>query len=359
MSKKKKRIYKGHFDIAHMVDYAREHHITFVIAVSEDKQRGAGKTYSTAKYLYNRYLDYGERFLIFVREVNELGHQAEGCLGMFFSDNYPDITVYEKVQDKNFSFIYTSTGSGKERHEECIGVVAPLKKADRIKNYRGLLQGINIRNFWFDEFQISGRYLPNETGPHGLMKKIVDTVNGNIDDLPIILTSNTIQIQNPYFKMLKLSGKLQSNTRSLITDTCVYENVTVEGLAEKHMNSAINKAFGADDEKYASNAWLGDNNSLVCKPDKWGAPFYICAIVYEDTYYGVYSYPNVGYYYISTNWDKSYDYVYALTLDGDLNIPLLKTNRTVCNLRDWFYSGRVRCANGAIQRMLLDVFGSV
>lgn len=359
MSKKKKRIYKGHFDIAHMIDYAKANNIAFVIAVSEDKQRGAGKTYSTAKYLYEHYLKDGERFCMFVRNVKELGNIAQGALGAYFAKEHPDVTIYEKVQDKIFSYIYAQTGTGKEKHAEVIGFVACLKAAQTIKNYRGILESSNIQYFWFDEFQpLDGKYLSNETGKNGLMKTIIDTVNGEVEYKTVVLTSNTISIGNPYFQMLKLGGRIQSNTRSLTTDTCVYENVTVEGLAEKHTESAINKAFGAYGDDYTSNVWLADDNSLVARPENWGAPIYICAIVYNSTYYGVYCYPSVGLYFISTNWDKSSPYVYSLTLDGDLNIPLLKTNKTICRLRDWFYQGIVRCANGTIQRMLLDVFGN-
>lgn len=355
MSKKRKKPYKEHFDIEHMIAEAEQKHVAFVIAVSADNYRGAGKTFSSAKALYKRYLERGERFVLFVREVKELGHIAEGIFGAYLAKNHPGTTIYEKKQDNIFSIIYQQTGTGKEKQTEILGYVIPIKNAPNIKNYRGIWEVANVKKFYLDEFMpLTGKYLPNETE---LMKTIIDTVNGNVEDLVVIMTANCISLGNPYFTMLGLNSKIQSNTRSIKTDTVIYEKVEVEGLSEKHLNCSINRAFGKTDEAYTSNVWIGDNNSLVCKPDNWGRPIYICAVVYNGNTYGVYSYPNVGLYYISTTWDATYDYTYALTLDGDLNVPLLRGNKTICRLRDWFYDGVVRVSNGGIQRMLLDVFG--
>ena len=348
--------YDDYFDIAHMIDYAKEHHLAYVFAVSEDKERGCGKTYSAAKYLFKHYLEQGERFMIFVREVKELGRIAEGIFDSMLADNYPDTVVYEKKQDNVFSYIYQQTGKGEDREQDICGFVTALKNARNLKQYRGIFQASNVRYFYMDEFMpLDGKYLTDETD---LMKTIYDTVNGKIEDLPIIMTANCINISNPYFALpgVRLNSKIQSSTKSIKTDTCIYENVTVKGLAEKHMNSAMNRAHGKNTEEYASNAWLGDNNSLVCKPDNFGRALYICTLVHNKQKLAVVEYPAVGLMYISRNVDNSCKYIYNVAMDGDLNIPLLKTNLVVKRIRDWFYLGRVRVSDNAIQRMLLDTF---
>lgn len=349
------KVYNGYFDISHMIETAKREHICFVIAVSEDKERGAGKTYSSAKFLFEHYVNEGERFVIFVRRVKELGHIAEGIFDSYLADNYPEISVYEKKQENIFSMIYTVQGKGEDKKTDVIGFVAPLVNARNIKQYRGIFQSYNVRYFYMDEFMpLDGQYLNGETD---LMKTIYDTVNGKIEDLPIIMTANCISLGNPYFTMLKLNSKIQSNTRSIKTETCVYENVTVEGLAEKHINSAANKAFGKNTEDYVSNAWIGDNNSLVSKPDEWGRGRYTCTIIYNNQRIGVYSYDSVGYRYISRKVDKSCPFEYNLTLDGDLNIPLLRTTPFIRRLRDEFFKGIVRVSDGGLQRMLMEIFG--
>lgn len=348
------KVYKGYFDIRHMIETAIKEHICFVIAVSEDKERGAGKTYSSAKFLYEQYINEGERFLIFVRNVKELGHIAEGIFGNYLNDSHPNVSISEKKQDNVFSYVYTTTGSGEEKKSDIIGYVVPLKNATGVKQYRGIFQSSNVRYFYMDEFMpLDGKYLPNETH---LMKTIYDTVNGKIEDLPIIMTANCISLGNPYFTMLELNSKIQTNTRKIKTETCVYENVTVEGLASKHMNSSANKAFKQTGEDYSSNVWIMDNNSLVCKPDNWGRAVYICTLVYDNKRVGVYDYYGSPYIYVSSTVDKHCDYIYNVKVEGDLNIPLLRSAPFLKTLKDKFYRGQVRVSNGEIQRMLIEIF---
>lgn len=350
------KIYNDYFDIEHMINTAIAEHICFVIAVSEDKERGAGKTYSSARFLFEKYREKDEKFVIFVRMVKELGKVAEGIFGSYLSDNYPDISICEKSINNVYSEIFIQEGKGKEKTTNTIGFICPLVNARNIKQYRGIFQASNVRYFYMDEFMpLDGKYLKDETD---LMKTIYDTVNGKVEDLPIIMTANCISLGNPYFTMLKLNSKLQSNTRSLKTETCVYENVVVEGLAEKHINSAANKAFGKNTEEYISNVWIADNNSLVAKPDQWGRARYTCTLIYNNQRLGVYSYDQVGYRYISRKTDGNCIFVYNLTLEGDLNVPLLRTTPFLKRLREEFFKGIVRVQDNGLQRMLLEIFGN-
>lgn len=338
-----------------MIEEALQNHVCFVIAVSADKERGAGKTYSSARYLYNQWLEKGERFVVFVRHVKELGHIAEGIFGVYLANEHPDTTIYEKSQEKIFSNIYVTSGKGEEKKSDIIGFVCPLKNATNLKQYRGLLQASNVKYFYMDEFMpVDGVYLKDEPR---LMKTIYDTVNGEIEDLPIILTANCIELGNPYFTMLKLNSKIQSNTRKISTDTVIYENVEVEGLAERHLNSAANRAFGMTGHEYVSNVWIGDNNSLVSKPDGWGRGIYVCTLIYGDQKLGVRKYYNVDKTYINRSIDSECEYVYNVKLEGDLNIPLLRTAGLLQSMREDFYKGKVLVSDNGIQRMLLDMFG--
>ena len=253
------KVYKNYFDISHMIETAMNEHICFVIAVSADAERGAGKTYSSAKWLYEHAVK-GERFMIFVRNVKELGRISEGIFGNYLADNHPDVTLTEKKQDNVFSYVFASSGSGDEKSNELLGFVAALKNAAQIKQYRGIFQAANVRFFYMDEFMpLDGRYLPNETR---LMKTIYDTVNGKIEDLPIIMTANCLSVGNPYMTMLKLNGKLQTSTRKLKTETCVYENVTVEGI-NAAMKAQASESFGYTEEPLVSSDIIGITNGSL------------------------------------------------------------------------------------------------
>lgn len=350
------RIYKDFFDISYMVEEAEQKHICFVIAVSEDKDRGCGKTYSMSKLLYNKFVNNGDRFMLFVRNVKQMGKVADGIFSKFLIQEHPDTVIQEVVQNKGgYSEIYLITKNGEEQSKELFGYTACLKNATDIKLFSSIFSAMNVRRFYMDEFMpLDGKYLPNETD---LMKTIYDSVNRDIEDLPIILTANTISLGNPYFTMLKLNNKLQSNTKSLKTDTCIYENVEVEGLAAKHINSAANKAFGKTGDDYTSNVWIGDNNSLVMKPDGLGRGIYIFTLVCNNQRYGVLEYPGAGIIYVNRKPDKNCPYIYNLTLEGDLSIQLMKCNNTMKNFRDRFFKGQVRVSDGTIQRMLLEILG--
>lgn len=353
------RVYKDYFDISYNIEYAKKNGLAFCIAISEDAQRGCGKTYSTASYLMKRYKEYGERFIILVREVRELGKMAEGMMDMMLADKYPDARIFEKKQENIFSYIYIEEGTGDEKTRDLLGFCVCLRNAKNIKNYRGLMQSANVRYFWFDEFQpLDGKYLTDEVDV--LFPTIYDTVNGAIENLLCILTANTINIGNPWFTNIRdsqgrrLTSLIQSNTKQLKMDTCIFENVTVQGLAEKHMSSAMNVALGRNTQAYKSNTWIGDNNSLVAKADQWGRAIYIATICYESQQWALLDYPQIGYYYVGRKIDSSCPYVYNLKKDGELNIPLLKTNSLMARLRDAFFKGEVRVADNTIQRILLD-----
>lgn len=353
------REYDGYFNIEHMIKRAMSKHLAFVIAVSEDAQRGCGKSYSSALWLLKSWLEKGERFIILVRDVRELGHICEGIFGMALSDNYQDYNIYERNQKDIFSYVYLEKGVGEEKTTDLIGFVCCLKNAKKIKNYRGLMQSANVRWFMFDEFQDrDNKYLDDEVGK---FKMIYDTVNGKIENLICILTANTINIGNEWFRNIyngegkRLTSLIQSNTRRLETDTFIYENVHVKNLDKKHMESAMNVALKQNNEEYSSNAWIGDDNSLVAKVDNYGRANYIATLVYDnDTKLAVLSYPQVNLYYINRKIDSSCPYVYNLKVDANLNIPLLKSNPLMSHLRECFYKGEVRVADNSIQRLLLD-----
>lgn len=350
------KVYDGYFDISHMIEFAEKNHVCFVIAVSEDKERGAGKTYSSAKFLYEKYLKNGERFVILVRNMKELGSSAAGMFAKYMSNEHSDTVVYEKIRGKGaYSEVIADSGTDEDRQTDIMGFVIPLKAAKEIKKYSSIFSGANVRRFYFDEFMpLDGNYISDETT---LMKSIYDSVNRDIEDLPIVMTANCITLGNPYFHMLGLNNKIQSNTRKIQTDTCIYEKVEVRGLADRHMNSAANRAFGQYGEKYISNVWIADSNALTCKPEGWGRSMYVATLIYKEQKIGVHYYMGVNMYYLSRKVDSSCDYMYALTVEGVNNAPLLKASGFMETIKKAFYGGMVRVSDNAIQRILLDIFG--
>lgn len=356
MSRKKRHNqgYSGYFDIAPMVREAESRGVCFVIAVSEDKQRGAGKTYSSARLLMQRYQATGERCVILCRRVKEMGDLGRGIFGGYVADTMPGAEIKETLHDGIFSEIQVIKHEGKKKNRETIGFVVPLYNAGKIKQYRGLFKSARVWSFYFDEFMpLDGKYLRDETGPHGLMKTIYDTVNGDMQWMPIIMTANTISLGNPYFKMLGINNKIQTTTRRLVTDGCIFENVRVAGLAERHTTSAANIAFGATGADYANNVWIGDADSLVAKPDGWGRGFYLATLCSGGERFGLREYMSAGLMYVSRSVEAC-SYEYNLDASGDLRTPLLASVPLLRELESRLYKGEVRVSDGEIQRILLD-----
>ena len=256
-----------------------------------------------------------------------------------------------------FSKIYASSGAGENRKVNECGYVIPIRAADQIKKISSLFYDATA--FYFDEFQPSSNssYLKDELGLlYNIYKSIARGDGSAIRYMPIYMASNTITLGNPYFIGLGLNSKIQSNTKFYRGDGVVFEMCVVEGLAEAHASAPIDQAMKTYLAKRGDNVWINDNDSLVCKPDKWGRAIYICTLVYNDKRYGLRLYPNVGFKYVSRSVDNSCQYVYNLTLDGDLNIPLLKTTQLMLKLKDELYKGMVRVSDGGTQQMLVDVF---
>lgn len=352
------KVYKEHYNIDKLISTldCDGNKPAFYIVCSKD--RGPGKTFSFSKLLINNFLDKGEKFILLTRNMGDLGNIASGVLDGYLQIEYPDISVYETIQMKGvFSKIFMNVGSGEDKETRNCGYVIPIRAADQIKKISSMFYDATA--FYFDEFQPStnSTYLKDELGLlYNIYKSVARGEGSAIRYMPIYMASNTITLGNPYFVGLGINSKIQSNTRFYRGKGVVFENCIVEGLSEAHANSPIDQAMKTYLAQRGDNVWINDNNSLVCKPDKWGRAIYICTLVHNNKRYGLRLYPGTGLKYVSRSVDNSCQYVYNLTLDGDLNIPLLRTTQIMIRLRDELYKGLVRVSDGGVQEMLMDVF---
>lgn len=349
------KLYQDHYNCEKLVNSKDKNGQTPIFYVVCSVERGPGKTYSFSKKLFENFLSTGQKFILLTRNKGDLGNVAAGILDSYLAPEYPDYRIFEKIQMKGvFSVIYAEKGFGdeKERHE--IGYVIPLRCADMIKKISSLFYDATA--FFFDEFQPKGTYLKDEVGLfYDIYKSIARGEGKAVRYMPVYMASNTIQIQNPYFVAFGLTSAIQSNTKFYRGDQVVYERCEIDGLAEMHRQSGIDIALKSYLNKRGDNTWLNDNNSLVAKPGDWGRGLYICTLKYQNQLLGLYEYPSAGLTYISRQIQRNCRYTYNLTLDGDLNIPMIKSAQIFKNLRDKFFKGQVRCSDGGIQQILIDV----
>lgn len=351
--------YDEHYDCTKLItslDADGERPAFFIVC---SKQRGPGKTFQFSKLMIEHFLETGEQFILLTRNKGDLGSVAPGVLNSYVAYKYPTWNVTETIQMKSvYSKITLTMGEGEDVQKKDIGYVIPIRACDQIKKISSLFY--NCWCFYFDEFQPMDRtsYLKDEVDMLLNIYKSVARGGGSaVRYMPIYMASNTINLGNIYFNALGLNRLIQSNTRFVRGKGVVFENCDVSGLAELHHNSAIERALAPHLARKGDNMWIGDNDSLVAKPDGWGRGRYVATIVYNGERFGVYNYDSIGYTYICRSVETSCKYIYNLTLEGELNIPAIKISGLLETLKKRLFAGLIRVSDGGIQNVLMDVFG--
>lgn len=355
---KKNKIYKEHYDVTRLLNSkdADGNPPAFLIVCS--KLRGPGKTFSISKFLFNDFIENGHKFILLTRNMGDLGNIADGIFEGYLQQEHPDTRMTEKIQMKGvFSKVFMEKGLGDEKEVTECGYVIPIRAADQIKKISSLFY--DTETFYMDEFQPMNQsvYLKEEVSLlYNIYKSIARGKGSATRYMRIIMASNTINLDNPYFRALDLSSKIQSNTKFYRGKGVVFERCEVEGLQEQHDSQPIDKALEKHIKANLSNDWLNDDNSLVCKADKWGRAIYICTLLYNNEQLAVYEYPATGMTYVSRVVDKSCKYIYNLTVDSNLNIPLIRSATVLEQFRKKLFTGRVRCSDNGIQNILRECF---
>lgn len=350
------KVYKEHYDntkLINSLDCDGEVPTFFIVC---SKLRGPGKTFQMCKMLFEKFLEEGKKFILLTRHKKDLGTIADGCFEGYFQVEHPEYHMREVLQmGHTFSRVYADTKVGEETSSVECGYVIPLSAVNDIKKISSLF--FDTWCFFFDEFMpVDDRFLKNEVDYLlNIYKSVARGEGSAVRYMPIYMCSNTLSIQNPYFKALGLTSKLQSSTHFYRGSGVCFENCdNVEGLAELHKSSGIEKALRKHLALTDDNTWINDDCSLVEKPYKWGRPIYLATLMYGSEKFGVLEYPNVVY--VSRTVDKSCEFVYNLTLDnGNLNYPVISSCGLLDFVRKRYFLGQVRCQDGGIQRILQEV----
>lgn len=352
------RTYKEHYNNTKLItSLDRNGEVpTFFIVCS--RLRGPGKTYQMCKMLFEKFMDEGKKFVLLTRHKKDLGTIAAGCFDGYLTDQHPEYSMRETLQmGHTFSRVYADTRVGDEISSVECGYVISLASVNDIKKVSSLFG--DAWCFFFDEFMpVDDRFLKNEVDLFLNVYQSIARGEGKAARyMPVFMCSNTISLQNPYFKALNLTSKLQSNTHFYKGEGVVFENCdNVEGLAELHKSSGIEKALKTHLDAKGDNTWINDDNSLVAKPNGWGRARYIATLIYGNEQFGVHEYYQMGYVYLSRKTDHTCPHIYNLTFDnGNLNIPVINSSVLVQFIKRTYFMGNVRCQDGGIQRILQEV----
>lgn len=329
-----------------------------IIYIVCSKVRGPGKTFSFTELLMKNLIDNGDKFILLCRLKDNLGYVAEGVFKAVLRQKYPEMTMYEQKVGHLYSNIFIDKQKGKEKETIHAGYVIPLNAASGIKNISGMFT--DAEAFFFDEFQpmTKREYIAGEVDKFKSIYESVARGNGETCRyVPVYMCSNTIDRYNPYFIALGLVSKLQDNTRIYRGNGFVYQQATNEYAVKAHKEYGIASILntGANDDYADDNTWANDCKAAVCKPDDWGRPTYFTTISYDGNDYGVKYYSDVGIYYIDRTPDKKHPFRFCLTLDGEKNLPLLKTSPIAKILRDAIEGGCVRYKDNGCRNMAMEM----
>lgn len=329
------------------------------IAISN---RGAGKTYGFAKYILSQYLDNDDYEVgIFTQCKQDLGNVAKGIFNAVLRDIYPDLKIKEVIERNNsFSTIYLETPTGEKDDKgnaiyktNIFGYVLPLNSAPKLKEISSKF--IDIKIMFFDEFQspyIKSRDVDNFIDIHMTVARGGETPARYV---PVILSSNSLSINNPFFEAMGINTKIQSDTKFYKGDGFVLERFINEDVAKAQKESGFNKAF-KNNRKLLSNvdnAWLNDNYTNVCKPStEWGRSFYICTLINGSEKFGIRSYVNTYNWYISRNIDKQCQNIYSLTSASEATAPLLNTSTLLTTLKSKYYKANLKFSDLSLKETM-------
>lgn len=303
--------------------------------------RTAGKTTYWNRYVVNRYIKYGEKFMLLYR----FSHELDGDIaGKFFKD----------IGNLFFKEYVMTAKKTKEGYCELLlndvvcGYAVALNNADKIKKCSHFFS--DVKRILFDEFMSeTNHYLPDELTKFRSIHTSVARGNGEqVRYVPVIMVSNPVTLLNPYYIGMGISNRIRTNTKFLRGVGWVLEQGYNESASNAQKESGFNRAFGTDD-KYmqysAQGAYLNDSLAFIGKVE--GDSSYIATIKYEGEYYAIREYAELGILYCDDRADLSRPFKISVTTDDhDVNFVMLKRNSLLIeNIRYYFDHGCFRFKN--------------
>lgn len=302
--------------------------------------RSAGKTTWFNRFVFQNYLDKGEKFCLvyrYIADMSDVAAQFFDEIGRLF---FPGYTVQSSPVANGAYHVITCDS-------EICGYAVALNSADKIKRHSHRLA--DTACMIFDEFQSeSGQYAANEVQKFKSLHVSIARGGGKqARYVPVYMISNPVSVLNPYYAELGVAERLQSNTRFLRGHGWVLEQGHNADAEKAQKESAFNIAFSAGNylEYAASGTYLNDNRQFVEKQS--GLSQYICTITYKGCEFGIRRFPNTGIVYCSKSIDKTASVKIAVTCDDmTINHVALSMYPTIIStLRYYFDVGCFRFAD--------------
>lgn len=309
--------------------------------------RGVGKTYGCKNQVIKNYLTKGSQF-VYIRRYKEEFKKIKN----FFADIIDKYPEYEfKVHNGSF---YIRPSSEEEKNEnpwEVIGYYIALSTAKVEKSTAFPL----VDTIIFDEFILDKgyhHYLPDEVTN---FLEAYSTI-ARLRDVRVYFLSNALTITNPYFIYFNIN--LPYNKEFKMQDDILIQVVKEEEYSKEAKKTRFAKIIqGTPYADYSiDNEFLRDNKNFVMK--KTVKSRCIFGFKYKDSIFGVWYDYEIGYMFVSSDYDKSNKILYSMTLeDHQPNTVLLKGKKSLLleNFIKNYKLGLVRFENINIKNICNDI----
>lgn len=310
--------------------------------------RSLGKTTYYHNKLVKDYIECKSQFMILYRYINEI----KGVSGRLQS------ITEEFIPGKRYSEQMFAGGSIAEiydENEEAIGYACALSGYEKVKKNSNMFY--HVDQMLFDEFlNEDNQYLPGEVDKLISIHVSVARAPGKpVRYVPVYMSSNKINIMNPYFIALGIIERLQPNTKKMRGEGWVLEIVHNQGLKQKLEESAFNRAF----KKQAYMGYITDNNNkyvneMVDVGKIKGDKRYVCTMVHGSAKYGVWW--SEGIMYISKSCDTNYRRVIGVELADRILYPQPEEALVLqrAQFKRYFETGRMRFENGLAKQSFIQ-----
>ena len=267
-------------------------------------ERGVGKTYSSKKYVINRWLKKRKQFVYIRRYETDL----EASVGSTSDDKF-----FEQVRSEFPDHEFKINKSKKVRKlyidNNVCGYALPLSSADSLKSstYE------NVDTIIYDEFMLkegsSQHYLRNEPE---IILDIIETV-GRLRDVKIFLLGNAISSTAPIMSYFNVTLPYNSDVKLFKDGLILVNYIKNEPYREVKKNTRFGKLIeGTRYSRYAiDNEFLTDSKSFIRKKSECRF-YFIFTLNNKD--YGVWR-DKEDYIYVSDDIDPNCPLKFALNVD--------------------------------------------
>lgn len=322
--------------------------------------RSAGKSTFFNGYSVSRFLKYGEKTTLLFRYKYEI--EGNNAINSFFPAVqelfFPELEMFCEVGLKNvYSNIYIKAKNDEKVY--LFGHAISLSARNQIKKYSNMLN--DTARILFDEFQPEDkRYLKNEVEALESIHTSLSRGGGSQSKyLPLIMISNLVDFNNPYYSALDVINDMDINCNFYRGNGFVIEQGFNESSASAHKKSMFSRAFENSEYKKMTEqkTYLQtDYNGIIKINDLSG--FYVCNLKHKNKYYCCRLLTDLGIYYISENYDKTFNLSFACTKsDIDNTAVFIQSNRIIDLMKKQFFKGNMKFSNFSCREAFLNLIG--